>query len=103
MKMRQCVDGYTVHYDIELVASSRSTRHPRDEDLSVLAKLSLPGALTEQAVLPPAPKRGKKPWISQRTLDLVAERSVARNTGDWLEERRLHKKIRASGGDVHRM
>ena len=48
------------------------------------------------AVLPRRPEEVKRPWVSQRTLALIQQRSEARASNDRPEERRLLKEVRRS-------
>ena len=38
----------------------------------------------------------KKPWISRTTVNLIQQRADARSSGDYIEEKLLHKAIRRS-------
>ena len=38
----------------------------------------------------------RRPWISQRTLDIVGQRRLARREIDWQEEKRLNKLVNKS-------
>ena len=47
-----------------------------------------------EAVLPQPPRKPNKAWISDSTMAMIDQRSLARANGNLQEERRLHKLIR---------
>ena len=49
-----------------------------------------------EKTLPDKTSAPNKPWISQRTLDIITQRAAARCSGDHVEERRLHKEVRVA-------
>ena len=49
-----------------------------------------------QSTLPILEMAPNKPWISRQTMELIDARKESRASGEWDEERRLHKLIRAA-------
>ena len=70
---------------------------PYTEDLDTAADNLQHAFSRAAATLPARDIRARRPWTSQRTLDLIQERSLHRQRGDHDNERRLHKEIRKSG------
>jgi len=52
--------------------------------------------VTASEVLPRQSISRKRPWISERTLQLIVARSVSRQNNDYVEEVRLNKSVRVS-------
>ena len=47
-------------------------------------------------MIPKVQSRRKKPWISDATLNLLAQKYEARRSDDWTEEKRLRKAVKRS-------
>eukprot|EP00959_Pyramimonas_sp_CCMP1952_P149556 3129274-Pyramimonas_sp.AAC.1 len=63
------------------------------EDLWANAKEAVAAAKAE---LPRRERATKQPWVTQRTLDLIAERSIARSRNNKILEKQLLKEVRKS-------
>lgn len=71
-------------------------------DLGMHAKQVAEAFVTASEVLPRQSITRKRPWVSEKTLQIITARNVARHTNDYVEEVRLNKLVRASAKDDKR-
>ena len=74
------------------IKSNHNAQHSVDEHAASISAAFKMGSKT----LPTKESSAKRPWISVETLDLINERGNKRRAGEYDEECRLHKLVRAS-------
>ena len=89
------VDQFSEH--LLLTAADISTSGWSVDDLS--ASIVDAFGMASRTITEFVPLKSQRPWISQRTLDVMHERGMARSVGNYEEEKRLHKQVGRSACD----
>ena len=63
-------------------------------DISQISDIVTKAFKVAERQLPKMPLRRRKPWMSQRTLDIINQRHEARRAGNRAEELRLHLEVK---------
>ena len=94
LKNDQVARSFKLGFERSLAAATVERDTADVDDLCAAVSTAFAHASVVLEVEPSCTRR--KPWISQKTLDTIKDRAQARAAGDWAEERRLHKLVRAS-------
>ena len=96
---RRALREYTVAQRFASTFETEMQKHVGDSevDTEMLSK-SITESLrhAESTCLPEAPCTGKKPWISDRTMDLIQRRRKARSQAAFEVEMQLNKEVKLS-------